>query len=292
MKNTILVTGANGQLGNEIKQLTGKFMKFNFLFTDVEDLDITNKSAVHNFYTKNKFDYIVNCAAYTNVDKAENDFKNAENINANAVKILAEISKQYKIPFIHISTDYVFDGESEIPYKENDKTNPQSVYGKTKLLGENYAKQAFSYYIIRTSWLYSVYGNNFVKTMLRLGKERDKLNVVADQIGSPTYAGDLAFSVLEIIRKISDEPEKYPSGIYHFSNEGACSWYEFAKEIMSVAKINCTVNPVSSEEYPTAAKRPKYSLLDKTKIKEIFDTEVPFWKDSLKRCLKQLLISK
>ncbi len=284
----ILVTGANGQLGNEIRIIASNYSNFDFIFTDIDELDITEFSDIQKFYSGNKFDGIINCAAYTNVDKAENDTINAQKINANAVQNLAEISGQYQLPFIHISTDYVFDGESNIPYTENDKTNPQSVYGKTKLQGEDYAKSAFKYFIIRTSWLYSSFGQNFVKTMLRLGKETDEINVVSDQIGSPTYAEDLAVGVLEIVLQTFKNPERHLSGIYHFSNKGFCSWSEFADEIMTASNLNCKVNPVSTEAYPTIAKRPKYSLLDKSKIIKTFGIKVPFWKDSLRKCLLKM----
>ncbi|RLD51393.1 MAG: dTDP-4-dehydrorhamnose reductase [Bacteroidetes bacterium] len=284
----ILVTGANGQLGNEIRMIVSNYLNFDFIFTDIDELDITKFSDIQNFYSDNKFDYIINCAAYTNVDKAENDTINAQNINANAVKNLAEISCQYQLPLIHISTDYVFDGESNIQYTEDAETHPQSVYGITKLKGEEFAKNAYRYFIIRTSWLYSSFGQNFVKTMLRLGKEEDEINVVYDQIGSPTYAADLAVTVLEIALKTFNTSEKNLSGVYHFSNEGSCSWSEFASEIMTVSKLNCKVNPVLSESYPTIAKRPKYSLLDKSKIKETFGIKIPFWKDSLKNCLLKM----
>ncbi len=283
--NNILVTGANGQLGNEIRKISSSRKNFNFYFTDVGELDITKLENIQAFYSENKFDYIINCAAYTNVDKAESDEINAEKINAEAVKNLSEISQKYKIPLIHISTDYVFDGESNIPYKEDDKVNPQSVYGKTKLQGEEFAKKAYKSIIIRTAWLYSSYGNNFVKTMLRLGKERNEINVVSDQAGSPTYAADLAQAILEITKQVTDNQEYNFSGIYHYSNEGSCTWFEFAKEIMQKANLKCIVNPVSSEEYPTPVKRPKYSLLDKAKIKKTFNVKVPFWKDSLEKCL-------
>ncbi len=283
----ILITGAKGQLGSEIKQIKDNFPSFHFIFTDIEELDITKFSDINLFYKKHKFDFIVNCAAYTNVDKAETDFGNAYKINAEAVKNLSEISRDYKIPLIHISTDYVFDGESNIPYTENDKVNPQSVYGKTKLKGEEFAKEAYNHIIIRTSWLYSSFGNNFLKTMIKFGKERENINVVADQIGSPTFAGDLALTVIQIIKKISVKEVRNISGIYHYSNEGSCSWFEFAKEIMKESKINCKVNPIPAQDYPTPAKRPKFSLLDKTKIKKTFGVAVPFWKDSLKACIKQ-----
>ncbi|MCF6184557.1 MAG: dTDP-4-dehydrorhamnose reductase [Bacteroidales bacterium] len=283
--NKILVTGANGQLGNEIRKISFSRKNFNFYFTDVDELDITKLENIQSFCSENKFDYIINCAAYTNVDKAESDKVNAEKINAEAVKNLSEISQKYKIPLIHISTDYVFDGKSNIPYKENDKTNPRSVYGKTKLQGEEFAKKAYKGIIIRTAWLYSSFGNNFVKTMLRLGKERNEINVVSDQKGSPTYAEDLARAILEIVKQTTENQEHNFSGIYHYSDEGSCTWYEFAKEIMQKANLKCKVNPVSSDEYSAPVKRPEYSLLDKTKIKETFNVKIPFWKDSLKKCL-------
>ncbi|NPA68469.1 MAG: dTDP-4-dehydrorhamnose reductase [Chlorobi bacterium] len=284
----ILITGANGQLGNEIKKISNNFKYFDFIFTDVDDLDITDIKKIEDFYYSQKFDFIVNCAAYTAVDKAETEPEIAEKINAFAVKNLAEISRENKIPLVHISTDYVFDGKSKIPYKEDDAVNPQSVYGKTKLKGEEFAKTAYEYFIIRTSWLYSSFGNNFVKTILRLGREREELKIVSDQTGSPTYAEDLAFAVLKMLQKISGFSGSY-SGIYHFSDEGSCSWYEFAKEITKISGIDCNILPISTEEYPVPAKRPEYSLLDKSKIKTTFDIDIPFWKDSLKRCLKELL---
>ena len=285
---TILVTGSDGQLGNEIKRLSSEFNNFDFLFTDINNLDITDSNALRIFFINQKVDFIVNCAAYTNVDKAETDIENSEKINARAVKNLAKFSKKYKAPLIHISTDYVFEGNSEIPYKESDKTNPQSVYGNTKLLGEQFAEEAYRHIIIRTSWLYSSFGHNFVKTILRFGKEKDEISVVLDQIGSPTYAADLANAVLTIIKQSDENNEMFVQGIYHYSNEGTCSWYEFAEEIMKQKNLNCKVNPVSSSEYPTATKRPKYSLLDKIKIKETFGIKVNDWKASLKECLNLL----
>ncbi len=282
---TILVTGANGQLGNDIRKLSTHFNQFEFVFTDVEELDITNMSDIRTFFSKQKMHFIINCAAYTNVDKAENDIENAEKINAFAVKNLAEISKQYKIPLIHISTDYVFDGDGNVPYKENAVCNPQTVYGKTKLQGEKYAVNGFNAVIIRTSWLYSSFGNNFVKTILRYGKERKELNVVSDQIGSPTYAEDLASAVLKILAQMNKNPQHDFSGIYHYSNEGACSWFDFAQEIILLANLNCKVKPILTKDYPTPTKRPKYSLFDKTKIKDTFGIQIPLWKDSLIKCL-------
>jgi len=285
--NKILVTGANGQLGNEIRKLSFNYKNFRFIYTDINELDITILTDIQNFFYENKFDCIINCAAYTNVDKAESDIENAEKINVFAVKNLADISKQYKIPLIHISTDYVFDGDRNVPYKENAVCNPQTVYGKTKLQGEKYAANGFNALIIRTSWLYSSFGNNFVKTILRYGKERKELNVVSDQIGSPTYAEDLARAVLKILAQMDENPQHDFSGIYHYSNEGACSWFEFSQEIMRFSNLKCKINPILTKDYPTPAKRPKYSLLDKTKIKETFGIKIPFWKDSLEKCLRE-----
>ncbi|MCF6367185.1 MAG: dTDP-4-dehydrorhamnose reductase [Bacteroidales bacterium] len=285
---TILVTGSDGQLGSELKKISSEFIDFTFLFTDVSDLDITDINALENYFANYKVDFIINCAAYTNVDKAETDKENADKINATAVQNLAFFSNKYKVPLIHISTDYVFDGISKIPYKETDNTNPQSAYGKTKLKGEKFAKEAYKHIIIRTSWLYSSFGNNFVRTMLRLGKEKDEINVVSDQIGSPAYAKDLANVILSIINKSDRNIDNFKTGIYHFSNEGSCSWYEFAKEIFKQKKINCKVNPIGSSEYPTPTKRPEYSLLDKSKIKETFKINIRYWKDSLKECLNSL----
>ncbi len=282
---TILVTGSNGQLGSEIKELSKKITNFNFIFTDVEELDITKFDAIDKLFSNNKINFIVNCAAYTNVDKAETDYKNAELINVYAVKNLAKISNKYKCSLIHVSTDYVFDGNSKIPYKENDKTNPQSAYGKSKLLGEKEAEKANKHIIIRTAWLYSSFGNNFVKTMLRLGKEKEEISVVADQIGSPTYAADLASTILSIIKLSNNDENNFKTGIYHFSNEGICSWQEFAAEIMKQKKLNCKVKPISSSEFPTPTKRPNYSLLDKTKIINTFGINVRNWEVALSECL-------
>lgn len=282
---TILVTGSNGQLGSEIKSISDEFKDFNFIFTDINELDITKLSSIKELFKRNKIDFIINCAAYTNVDKAETDKENAVLINVYAVKNLADVSKTYKCPLIHVSTDYVFDGESNVPYLETDSTNPQSAYGRTKLQGELEAKSAYKHIIIRTAWLYSTFGHNFVKTMLRLGKEKNEISVVADQIGSPTYAKDLAFAILSILKLSLKKENNFKEGIYHFSNEGTCSWYDFAVEIMQQKKLNCKVKPVTSDEYPTPTKRPKYSLLDKSKITETFNIKVRHWKVALNDCL-------
>ena len=279
----ILVTGSNGQLGSEIQTLSLEY-KDDFFFTDKETLDISNEQELKAFIVANKIDTIINCAAYTTVDKAEEDEINADKINHLAVKYLAQISKEKNISFIHVSTDYVFDGTSHTPYTENDTVNPNGVYGKTKLDGERAIQEINPKHsvIIRTSWVYSSYGANFVKTMLRLGKERDALGVIFDQVGTPTYAGDLAKAILEILPKIENNKVE----IYNYSNEGVLSWYDFAKEIMKMAKIECTINPIETKEYPTPATRPHYSLLNKSKIKEDFNIAIPYWKDSLDRCLQ------
>ena len=278
----ILVTGSNGQLGSEIKELSVEYQN-NYFFTDKNELDITNEEAIKAFIETNHINTIINCAAYTAVDQAEEDEVNAELINHLAVKYLAQISKEKNIKLIHISTDYVFAGTNHKPYSENDSTNPNGVYGRTKLDGERAMQEINpeNSIIIRTSWVYSSYGANFVKTMLRLAKERDTLGVIFDQVGTPTYAGDLAKTILEIIPKIENNKVE----IYNYSNEGVLSWYDFAKEIMKMAKLDCTINPIETKEYPTPATRPHYSLLNKSKIKEHFDIAIPYWKDSLERCL-------
>lgn len=290
MINNILVTGANGQLGNEIRELI-KNLKFRmenykFHFTTSKDLDIVNFKAVENYIKTNNIKTIINCAAYTAVDKAEQDEENADKVNHLAVKNIAQLSKELKIKLIHISTDYVFDGESHKPYVESDRTNPKSVYGKTKLDGEKAILEISpeNCIIIRTSWVYSSFGNNFVKTMIRLGNDKHELGVIFDQVGTPTYARDLAKSILDILPKINNQKVE----LYHYSNEGVLSWYDFAKEIMKMEKIECNINPIETKEYPTPAKRPHYSIINKSKIKKDFDIIVPYWKDSLKECLKEL----
>ncbi len=281
----ILVTGANGQLGSEVRELSTNY-DHTYIFTDKDELDITNESAIKECVEQNKIDIIINCAAYTAVDKAEEDEVTADLINRKAVKKLAKIAKEYDIKFIHISTDYVFDGKAYKPYVEEFQTKPNSVYGKTKLDGEleMLSINPHNSIIIRTSWVYSSFGANFVKTMLRLGKEKEELGVIFDQIGTPTYARDLARTILEILPKIENDKVE----IYHYSNEGAISWYDFAKEIMRMAKLSCKVNPIETYQYPTPAKRPHYSLLNKAKIKKKFNIEIPYWKDSLDDCLKIL----
>ena len=282
MQQSILITGANGQLGCELQKLIPLYPQFRFFPTDVDTLDLCDKGAIESFLKKNRIDFIINCAAYTAVDKAEDDIALCYRINRDAVQNLAEAAGG-NVKIIHISTDYVFDGTSDRPLRETDKTNPQSVYGKSKLEGEQILlKIATDSIIIRTAWLYSSFGNNFVKTMIRLGKEKESLNVVNDQIGTPTNAADLAKAILQIIEKSEKEGE-FQSGIYHYSNEGVCSWYDFCLKIHELAGIKtCKVHPVSTAEYPTRAVRPAYSVLDKTKIKKVFHLAIPDWKESLK----------
>ncbi len=281
----ILVTGSNGQLGSEIKSISSNY-DYNFFFTDRNSIDITNKENIKEYCQENNINVIINCAAYTAVDKAESDEINADLVNRKAVKKLALVSKELDIKLIHISTDYVFDGKNFKPYVEEFQTNPQGVYGKTKLDGENEMRDINpkNSIIIRTSWVYSSFGNNFVKTMLRLGKEKESLGVIFDQVGTPTYAKELAKVILDITKKINNKKVE----IYNYSNEGVLSWYDFAKEIMRMAKLNCKINPIETFQYPTPAKRPHFSLLNKSKIKSTFGIEIPYWKDSLDECLKTM----
>ena len=273
----ILVTGANGQLGSEMRKL-GAVSPNEYIFTDVAELDITDKAAVMAFAEQTKIDVIVNCAAYTNVDKAEDDEATAELINATAVRNLAEAAKAQDATLFHVSTDYVFGAEGNTPRSEDMPTNPLGVYGTTKLHGEQAIQEVGAKaIIIRTAWLYSEFGNNFLKTMLRLTKEKESLNVVFDQVGTPTYAGDLAlviFSIIEGNIYIGNE------GTYHFSNEGVCSWYDFATEIaIAAGHDGCNIQPCHSSEFPSKVTRPPYSVLDKTKIKQTFGVDIPHWRD-------------
>jgi len=284
----ILVTGSNGQLGSEIKFLS-KLVNHSFIFTDYKELDITSETDVEKCISRNKVDFVINCAAYTAVDKAEDDEQNAHLLNAIAPSYLAKSCKKNKAIFIQVSTDYVFDGTATSPIAENEIVNPQSIYGKTKLEGEQLTqKENPESIIIRTSWLYSSFGNNFVKTMIRLGEEKDSIGVVADQKGTPTYAFDLARTILQIIDKVTISKTNLVSGIFHYSNLGETTWCEFAKEIHAIKAIKCTVNPVTTEEYPTPAKRPKYSVLDKTKIQNSYNITIPEWKASLVKCIDKL----
>ncbi len=283
MKN-ILITGANGQLGNEMRVLSAEHPEYTYFFTDIAELDICDEQAVTDFVRTNRIHVIVNCAAYTAVDKAEENVELCTRLNADAVGYLAKAAEAHGAELIQISTDYVFDGTAHLPYKETEPTCPDSVYGRTKLAGEQNALTLCTRaMVIRTAWLYSTFGNNFVKTMIRLGKERDMLGVIFDQVGTPTYARDLARVIFTAIG------QGVVSGIYHFSNEGVCSWYDFAKTIHRLAGITtCRVKPLHTEEYPTPAKRPHYSVLDKSKIKKIYKIEIPYWEESLKECINAL----
>lgn len=282
----ILVTGANGQLGCEMRRL-GAVSPNNYIFTDVAELDITNSDAVMYVAKHYSIDAIINCAAYTNVDKAESDQETAELINATAVGNLARAMKEVGGTLFHVSTDYVFGSEGNTPRTEDMPLSPLGVYGLTKLHGEQAIEESgCKALIFRTAWLYSEFGNNFLKTMLRLTAEREQLNVVFDQVGTPTYAGDLALAIFSII-----EAGVYPGneGVYHFSNEGVCSWYDFAVEIAAAAgHTNCRINPCHSSEFPSPVTRPTYSVLDKTKIKKTFDIDIPHWRESMEYCIKRI----
>ena len=280
----ILVTGANGQLGQELRNLPKTDAIY--FFTDIEELDIKNKEDVRHFVDSNQIEVIINCAAYTDVNKAEEEPDKAEQINTHAVANLANVAKMSGATLIHISTDYVF-GNNAInePIKEGATTNPIGIYGRTKLNGEEVIiKSGCKYIIIRTAWLYSSYGNNFVKTILRLAQEKDSINVVYDQVGTPTYAGDLAL----VIKMIAESELRHKHGIYHFSNEGAISWYDFAQAIIELSGSKCKVIACRSEELGLSAIRPHYSVLDKTKIKQTLGMSIPYWKDSLKECLSKI----
>ena len=277
----ILVTGSNGQLGNEMRVLSTAHGQHRYFFTDVEELDITNREAVSAFVNTNAIDLIVNCAAYTNVDKAEEDEATAMKINAEALSVLG--SQGVKV--IHISTDYVFSGDEHLPCRETDPVAPRTAYGRTKYEGEKRLLAVCpEAVILRTAWLYSSFGNNFVKTMIRLGKEKESLGVVFDQIGTPTYAADLAEAIFTVI-----ESPVWRPGVYHFTDEGVCSWYDFTLAIHELAGIqNCQVRPILSEEYTYKTPRPHYSVLDKSKFKKTFNVTIPYWLDGLKRCVKLL----
>ena len=289
MSKSIMVTGAQGQLGSELRQLSDLYADFTFTFISRNELDLSDSEAIQTWFVDKTFDVIINCAAYTAVDKAQTEPDLAKAINSTAVKTLARIAKAHNSALIHISTDYVFNGKNYQPYNETDLTDPQDIYGQTKLEGEQamLAVNPEKSVIIRTSWVYSQFGNNFVKTMLRLGKERDELGVIYDQVGSPTSARDLALAILAIILHPKLE-SLTATEIYHFSNEGVCSWYDFAKAIFELSAISCQVKPIETKDYPTPATRPHYSLLNKAKIKNTFDLTIPYWKDSLIDCLSLL----
>lgn len=288
----ILVTGANGQLGQCFQQAAAQWPGQDFVFTGSAELDVTNRRAVGRFLGAQKgLRWVVNCAAYTAVDKAESEPSKAKKINVLGTKNLAVVCAELDVPLLHFSTDYVYHSRQNTPFRETDPVSPKGVYARTKLAGERAALRAQPLtMVIRTSWVYSAFGQNFVKTMLRLGRERAALNVVADQIGSPTYAPDLANAVLKIIQKVeSGEVDRSAlAGIWHYANEGVASWYDFATAIFEIQQINCQVRPIATQEYPTPAQRPPFSVLDKSKIKTAFGLEIPHWRESLRRCLKEL----
>jgi dTDP-4-dehydrorhamnose reductase len=285
----ILVTGSYGQLGSELKEISGTFSEWDFLFTDIDSLDITDHEQVRNFCKAENPGFIINCAAYTAVDKAEDDYENARKVNAMAPSFLAGAAREINAGFITISTDYVYSGESCRPYSEDDETGPATVYGKTKLEGEQLSlmKNPGSV-IIRTSWLYSCYGENFVKKMLELARTKNSLKVVFDQAGTPTYASDLARAILSIVRLYDEKSENYIPGIYNYSNEGVASWYDFAWTVFDIPGIECKLIPALTGEFPAVAKRPSYSVLNKQKIKSTFGIDIPYWKESLKICLGKI----
>lgn len=281
---TIIVTGANGQLGQELQRLAPAFPAYTLHFFDRSDLDIANSAQVRSTFASLKPAFCINCAAYTAVDKAESEQKAAFAINAEGAKHLAEASKEVGARFVHISTDYVFNGVGEKPYKEDDPTDPVNLYGASKLRGEQLTLEtAPDSVVIRTSWVYSSFGNNFVKTMLRLMQSRTEISVVADQVGSPTYAADLAEAIMQIISL-----GRWQGGLYHFSNDGVITWHEFAREIQHYTHLDCTVHPITTDQYPTPAKRPKYSVMDKQKIQQVYGITLVPWRSSLYRCLDLL----
>lgn len=289
MTKNVLVAGYKGQLGLKVKEVLDTFSDVNVVYTDIEELDITSRRSAEAVFQKVNPDVVINCSAYTAVDKAETEKDTALKVNQKGPLVLAEKCMQYEAFLIHVSTDYVFNGEGFKPYTENEPTKPVNFYGETKVLGEEAIQQTYNdFVIIRTAWLYSEHGNNFVKTMLRLGKERQKIGVIDDQVGSPTYAGDLAEAIGEIV-KYNLEKKDFARGIYHYANEGACSWFDFALKIQELAGNDVVVNPIPTTDYPTPAKRPFYSVLNKRKIKSEFHISIPHWEKSLKRCVDILI---
>ena len=283
----ILITGAGGQLGKEFGVLQPAYSQYKFLLAQREDLSIDSTREVENYFAAHKIDYCINCASYTDVNKAETEKENAFLVNAEAAGILATACKVHHAQFIHISTDYVFDGTAKHPYKETDKVNPLSVYGRSKLKGEELVLQHYpSAIIIRTSWVFSSFGNNFVKTMLRLMREKESINVVNDQYGCPTYAADLAGAIMQMIEKYP--AFNFPFSIFNYCNEGVTTWYDFAAAIKELTQSNCVIHPISTSQYPTPTKRPQFSVLDTSLFKNTFGIMIPGWKESLQRCLLQL----
>lgn len=284
----ILITGAKGQLGNELKVVSKNFYGYEYIFTDVDILDITNPEQTAEFIKKARPDWIVNCAAYNLVDKAESEPEAALLINGTAVKNITDVITGSECKFIHISSDYIYDGQSNVPYNEYSPANPLSAYGKSKLAGEKYALLHQGSMVIRTSWLYSSFGHNFVKTILKHAKEKESLNVVSDQTGSPTYAADLASAIMSIISGVIRNQIALNAGIYNYSNEGVCTWYDFAVEIIREAGLSCQIKPILTADYKSIAPRPAYSVMDKKKIKDNYNLIIPHWRTSLTKCMKLL----
>ena len=285
----ILITGSKGQLGSEIRELSVFYKAVNFIFKDLPDLDICNFNELQNCIIKNNITTVINCAAYTAVDKAEEDEQIAKKVNTEGVSNILKALQKVNGKLIHISTDYVFNGDHFMPYNESDSVSPIGVYGKTKRAGElAVINSDIDAIVIRTSWLYSSYGNNFVKTMLRLGSDKENLGVIFDQVGTPTYARDLAKTCLEILTGVNSVKISKAGNLYHYSNEGVTSWYDFAISIMELGGMDCKVKPIQTKDYPTLAKRPHYSVLNKSKIKTDFKIEIPYWRDSLKDCIKKI----
>ena len=294
----ILVIGKNGQVGQSIQNLVNKtsnsnLSDFGFVFVGRDELDLSKAINIQAYFEKNKFDVVINCAAFTDVEKAEVDENEASLINHMAVKEVATIAKKNNMKLIHISTDFVFDGDKREPYIESDKTSPVNIYGKTKLAGEFSAISIMKYnaVVLRSGWIYSDFGNNFVDTIIKNATLKGQLNIISDQFGTPTYANDLAQIIIDILNKDKFNEREMPSEIFHYSNEGECSWFDFAKEIVDILQIDCNLSPITSDDYPQLAKRPKYTVLSTKKISEEFDLNINYWKDSLKRCLKNLKLS-
>jgi dTDP-4-dehydrorhamnose reductase len=284
----ILITGANGQLGNELRVISKNYYGYDFIFTDVETLDLTSENQTREFINETNPDWIINCAAYNLVDKAESEPDKAMLVNGIAVKNIIEVVRESESKFIHISSDYVFDGKNNVPYSEYSMPNPLSAYGRSKLAGEKFALKHHGSMVIRTSWLYSSFGNNFVKSILKNANEKESLKVVFDQTGTPTYAADLAGAIMSIVSGVIRNHFAMSAGVFNYSNEGVCSWYDFATEIINEAGLQCKINPVLTKEYRLAAQRPEYSVLDKSKIKEIYNLAIPHWRTSLSKCIRLL----
>lgn len=283
---TILVTGASGQLGNEIQVISRSYYGYDFIFTDADTLDITDEVKVREFISAAKPGWILNCAAYNAVDKAESEYERALMVNGTGVRYLTEAIRGSDCRFIHFSTDYVFSGQSNIPYNENSVPEPLTAYGKSKLEGEKHALKHHASVVIRTSWLYSAFGANFVKTIISNAASKEVLRVVYDQTGTPTYAADLAEAVMIIIAGVIRNQRAFNTGIYHYSGEGVCSWYDFASEIVNASGLSCRIEPILSKDFPSAAKRPAYTVMDKSKIRENYNIDIPHWRTSLKKCLR------